>query len=442
MSAKFISLDSNVRNLSKSATLHLNERSAASEREGRRIYRLGFGQSPFPIPGGVVQALKEHAHEKAYLPVAGLPELRETVAHFHQRHDGVTPHPEGVVIGPGSKELMFLLQLCFSGETILPTPCWVSYIPQARILGRKIQLLNTTFRDRWRLTPSHLATHLEGSGDHYRPRLLILNYPGNPEGLTYASSELQDLAELAKQYELIILSDEIYGPLHHRGEHTSIARFYPEGTIISTGLSKWCGAGGWRLGTFAFPPNLGWLAKAVEVVASETYSSVSAPIQYAAVRAFQEGKEIANYLGNVRRIVSALGQHCATYLNDAGIQVHHPEGAFYFFLDLSSLAGTLSEQGIATSPRLCERLLDETGVALLPGEHFGRPDSELTARLAYVDFDGAEALIAAGAIPQNQGLTEQFLQTYCARVTTAIDCISAWTSQLSGIGASTSGVHS
>ena len=102
---------------------------------------------------------------------------------------------------------------------------------------------------------------------------------------------------------MIVLSDEIYGRLHHTGEHVSIGRYYSEGSIISSGLSKWCGAGGWRLGTFVFPPQLDWLATAMAAVASETYTSVSAPIQHAAIRAFEGDAEIEQYLWQIRRIL-------------------------------------------------------------------------------------------------------------------------------------------
>jgi len=113
------------------------------------------------------------------------------------------------------------------------------------------------------MTASNLAEFLESEHDIFRPRILVLNYPGNPDGLTYSSDELKEIAQVARKYELILLSDEIYGQLNHKGEHVSVARFYPEGTIISSGLSKWCGAGGWRLGTFSFPRDLDWLLDAM-----------------------------------------------------------------------------------------------------------------------------------------------------------------------------------
>lgn len=416
--------------MSRSATLAINERSDALRHEGKTIYKCGLGQSPFPVPTEVVNTLKLYAQEKDYLPVKGLPALREAVADFHRRKDHVDAQPSGVLVGPGSKELLFLLQLVFQGELIAPTPCWVSYVPQARILGRQVHLVHTDFADKWRIMPDRLAEVCERNGQ--QPRILVLNYPGNPEGASYTAAELKELADVARRFQLIVLSDEIYGQLHHRGEHVSIARFYPEGTIMSSGLSKWCGAGGWRLGTFTFPKDLWWLCEAMAVVASETYTSVSAPIQYAAVRAFRGGISIERYLWHARRILASLAQQCTDALVRADVRVHLPVGAFYLFLDFSPLAERLTRYGISDSRALCERLLCDTGVALLPGAAFHRPPEELTARMAYVNFDGAKALAASETIPLDQTLPEDFVQFWCEDVLEATQHIVHWISQHGG----------
>ena len=244
-----------------------------------------------------------------------------------------------------------------------------------------------------------------------RPRLLILNYPSNPTGRTFNADELARLAEVAQRNGVLLLSDEIYGELHHRGEHVSIARFYPEGTIVSSGLSKWCGAGGWRLGTFLIPPRMRWLLDAMAAAASETYTSTSAPIQYAAVRAFEGGPEIDRYLLDSRRILSALGNWIAAQLSGAGVHCPAPHGGFYLFPDFSPLAERLAARGIRDSPTLCRRLLDDIGVAILPGSEFGRPTSELTARLAYVNFDGSAALraVADRETPLDEAFVRQIV---------------------------------
>ena len=419
-----VSLNLNIRGLKQSATLAINERSNTLRREGRRIYKMGLGQSPFPVPTEVVDALMLHAHEKDYLPVMGLSDLREAVAEFHRQKDRVEAHAEYVLIGPGSKELMFLLQLTFYGELLVPSPSWVSYVPQAQIIGRHVRVVPTRFADNWRVTPQQLTAICQEDAD--RPRLLVLNYPGNPEGGSYTADELGEISAVAREFGVILLSDEIYGQLHHKGAHVSVARFYPEGTIISSGLSKWCGAGGWRLGTFTFPPDLAWLMEAMAVVASETYTSVSAPIQFAAVRAFKDGLSIERYLWHTRRILAGLGQRCTDILKQAGVQVQEPVGAFYLFPDFSPFQEQLAKRAIRDSNTFCERLLEDTGVAVLPGASFQRPVEELTARFAYVGFDGAKALSASETIPLDQSLPNDFFQLWCGDVLEATERIVEW----------------
>jgi aspartate aminotransferase len=414
-------LNLNVRGLSPSATLAINERSAALQAQGRTIYRLGLGQSPFPVPESVVEELRRHAHEKDYLPVRGLRALRDQVAEFHRTRDGLDCVGDDVLVGPGSKELIFIAQLAYSAELVLPAPSWVSYGPQAQIAGRPVAWLDTTAASGWRLTPETLDAHC--ASDPTRPRLLILNYPNNPSGMSYGPGALEALADVCRKYQIVVVSDEIYGEVHHRGEHVSLACFYPEGTIVSAGLSKWCGAGGWRLGTFVFPPNLRPLLDAMAVVASETFTSTSAPIQYAAVRAFAGGEDIERYLRDSRRVLAALGSYVARTLRNAGASLSDPEGGFYVLPDFSGCAGIVS-RGIQTSAELAERALQETGVAFLPGSQFGRPPRELTARLAYVNFDGGGALAAAS---QRAGeLDDDFLRAHCPGVVDGIGLLADW----------------
>ncbi len=427
---KHVSLNLNVRGLGISDTLAINERVKQLQNMGKNIYNFGLGQSPFPVPTSVVEALKLHAHEKDYLPVKGLAALREAVAEFHWNKDGVKAKPENVLIGPGSKELMFLLQLVFYGELILPTPCWVSYVPQAEITGRNIRLIHTRFEDNWQFTSDQLCELCENEQDVYRPRILVLNYPSNPTGCSYTGNELKEIAKIAKQFEILILSDEIYGQLHHLGEHVSIAKYYPEGTIISSGLSKWCGAGGWRLGTFTFPSTLDWLLDSMAAVASETYTSVSAPIQYAAVRAFKGGIRIERYLLHTRRALRTLSERLVKILTESGIRINKPVGAFYLFLDFTPFEKKLHKKGITTSAILCERLIQDTGVAILPGIAFERPQEELSARLAYVNFDGAKVLSASETISIDRELPENFIENKFEKAMIGAEKIVKWVQKI------------
>lgn len=417
-------LNLNVRGLKPSATIAINERSRQLAEEGRHVVRLGLGQSPFPVPDSVVEALKQHAHEKDYLPAKGLPELRRSIAAYLHRTQGLDVSPDNVLVGPGSKELLFHLQLVYYGDLVIPAPSWVSYAPQARILGRQLVWLPTDPSSGLGVTPDRLEAVCEGDPD--RGRLLILNYPGNPTGTSYGERQLQEIAEVARRYRVLVLSDEIYSELNFTGEHRSIARYYPEGTIVSGGLSKWCGAGGWRLGAFAFPRELSRLADNMAAVASETFTSVSAPIQYAAVRAFEGGADIDDYLARSRAVLRGLLLHGWRALCAAGAEVCEPRGGFYLFPNFEKYRSALAERGITDATTLCEHLLEEAGVACLPGADFGNPAGEFTLRLALVDFDGARALAEVSNTTEGYLADETFLARCCAPTMEGIAALCRW----------------
>ena len=416
-------IHSNLNALERSATLAINEHSDNLEKQGKHIFRFGFGQSPFPVPEKVVDSLQANSFRKNYLSVEGLPELRQAIANYHQKFDNIDIESEQVLIGPGSKELMFSLQLALKGITILPAPCWVSYSPQAKILNRQIIFIQTRYEDNWQLLPYQLTKVINNSRS--QPKLLILNYPGNPHGCTFETELLKELANVCRKNKIIVLSDEIYSRIHYQGEHVSIARYYPEGTIISSGLSKWCAAGGWRLGHFSFPKELQYLQNVMASVASETYSCVSTPIQYAGITAYED-ESIDDYLFHCRRILETVGQYCASTLIDAGIKVRMPVGAFYIFPDFQPFEEILNERNICDSKTLCKQLLDDTGVALLPGSDFGRETKELSARLAYVNFNGNETLRKSMEISEESTLTMEHLSESVLDIVNGINEIINW----------------
>ena len=238
--------------LKPSATLALNEESNRLEKNGKKIYKFGFGQSPFPVPESVVLALKNNANKNNYLPMQGLGELRSAIADYLNKNNGNNFNKEEIVIGPGTKELMLLTQIIFNGDILLTAPSWVSYQPQALIAKNKVHWIQTTSSSNWFPTGKQLENKVKNIKS--KNLLLFINSPNNPSGTV--CNNLQEIAEVAKKYKITILSDEIYSQLNFNGQYKSISNFYPEGTIVSSGLSKWCGAGGWRLGFFAIPDQL------------------------------------------------------------------------------------------------------------------------------------------------------------------------------------------
>ncbi|MCG7927844.1 MAG: aminotransferase class I/II-fold pyridoxal phosphate-dependent enzyme, partial [Candidatus Thiodiazotropha taylori] len=154
-----------------------------------------------------------------------------------------------------------------------------------------------------------------------------------------------------------------------------------------------------------------------------TFTTVSAPIQYAAIRAFEGGPDITDYLSRSRRILKGLGQTLTSRLRHMGCQLADPEGGFYLFPDFSLHREHFAACGIKTSRDLCKQLLDDAGVACLPGTDFGRPATEFTVRMAYVDFDGERALTAAD--PETE-IDEAFLNEYCPNLINAMERIEMW----------------
>ena len=365
--------------LKPSATLAINEESNRLKKSGKKVYKFGFGQSPFPVPDSVISALKNNANKNTYLPMQGLEELRLAIANYLNKNNNNNFKSEDILIGPGTKELMLLTQIAFQGEVLLPAPSWVSYQPQALIAKNKVHWIQTADSSNWFPTAEQLENKIKSIKN--KNLLLFINSPNNPSGAI--CKNLQEIAEVAKKYKLIILSDEIYSQLTFDDRYKSISIFYPEGTIVSTGLSKWCGAGGWRLGFFAIPDQLKVLKNSLKILSSESFTSVSAPIQYAAIEAYK-GDHSA-YLNTVRKILSFAGNYVYENLKSNVINVTKPEGGFYLFPEFTNAK-------FSTSSKMCNDILNKTGVALLPGSDFGLDSNKMIARLSYTDFDGSNFL--------------------------------------------------
>ena len=412
-----------VSHLQNSPTLAINEKAKSLIAEGQTIFHFGFGQSPFPVPEIVVEALKHNAHQKDYLPSSGYAPLRKAVAQFYSHQIGRDYLAENVLIGPGSKFLIYQVMMALDGTLLLPIPSWVSYAPQAKMLGKQIVKIPTRQSENWKITPAALSQALDQAGSG--TKLLILNYPNNPIGNTYTKEELEGLSSILRKGNVIVISDEIYGQVHHGRDHHSLMYFYPEGCIISGGMSKWCGAGGWRMGTMVFPAALNELVAVMTKIASETFSAVSAPVQYAAVKAYQADPSIEKYLNHSRKILQFLAKWVYQSLDAVNVRLAPPDGGFYLFPDFSAFEAKLKLKGITTSQNLCEVLLEEANVVLLPGTAFGMPPASLTARLAFVNFDGEAALEASYAWG-DQSFEPSFLHLYCPKVEQGVLSLINW----------------
>ncbi len=399
-----------VKNLKPSSTLKINELCKDLESQGKEIFKFGFGQSPFKVPEDVISELKKNAYHNKYLPMQGLPELRSAIAKFESKKKQKKYDAANIIIGPGSKELMFLLHMIFDGEVLLPAPSWVSYKPQA-ILGRnKFHFIETSKEKNW--FPSAESVEKIVSKDKNKNYLLFLNSPNNPCGLV--CKNLEEISEVVKKYRILVLSDEIYSDLTFESDFRSLSDFCPDQTIISNGLSKWCGAGGWRLGYFVIPNQFIKLRESLKVLASETFTSVSAPIQYAAIAAFNN--DHTEYLNISKNILKSVGNYVYENLRSNKVLISKPQGGFY-------LMPEFVDKKFKNSEDMCNDMLKKSGVATLPGSDFGFSEKKMFARISFTDFNGDEFM---KNVPKDLNINHDLLNKFAPKIVEGTKRLKAW----------------
>lgn len=413
----------NIQEIKQSPTVKINELSNELIKQGRHVYKLGLGQSPFPVPEFLQAELAKHVDKRSYLPTQGLPELRNAISDWYGSM-GVESSDDNILVGSGTKGLMYVAQVVFSGCVLVPQASWVSYAPQSIISNTRFAWVPTHESDDFKLSPHELDKICkEISG----PKLLILNSPSNPTGAVYEEGEIKALAEVAKKWDIIVLSDDIYGRLSHSSKHVSFAAHYPQKTIISDGLSKWAGAGGWRVGHFHIPSELDGFKKKMISVISEVFSSTTAPIQHAAIAAYTEQDKIEKYIQGCNKILVGLSGELSKILAQSNIKAPAMLGGFYCFPGFENYRDSLTKRNIHTSEQLSLALLNETGVAGLSGDHFGCDPLDLRMRLSYVNFSGKAAL---DALKKEADATEALIKNNCNETLLAFSNIVSWLNSL------------
>ena len=365
----------------------------------RPYHHFAFGQSPYSPHPTIIEALASHASEHSYLPIAGLPRLKELISNYYKRHFHIQCSSDQIIVSPGSKEMISILLAVLKGNVIIPTPSWVSYLPQAQILRKNVVTVRTRPENSFKLTPDLLenATSKTQSGQS----ILILNHPNNPTGAIYSEQELMDLTEVCRRHNLFVISDEIYANTTFEVEQfVSMARVFPEGTVVTGGLSKDRSCGGYRLGVGVFPEKSSELIESVLKVAGSTYSCVSSPIQHAAIAAYSPNPIIDKYMQDCRSVNALVGRKMAALLNAIpGVSTTVPFSGFYLFVDFNDQTKEMCRLGIRTCEYLCEDLLATEHIALLPGNSLLLADDNFAVRCSFVDFDGLQALSAWHAKP-------------------------------------------
>ncbi|CAL4093633.1 unnamed protein product, partial [Meganyctiphanes norvegica] len=412
-------------NHKEASNLAFNEHVKALKKSGRDISHFAFGQSPFPIPQCIVDGLKEFAHENAYLPMTGIPELRAALVEFHIRYDDIKLDLEGFVVGPGSKELLYLVMTTFNGDILLPAPAWTTYAPQIKLAGKEAVIIPTSPESGWRLSADILTKALQRPGLKQN-KILILTNPGNPTGTCFTEKELKEISAVCRQHGVIVMTDEIYGRLAFSGKHTCMVKYYPEGTILTSGFSKWASAGGWRLGYAHFPSTLSSLLKAVRSAASHTYSCAPAPMQFAMAKALRENSsELDRYMKDCTRVLKAVASYCYKELKSVGVGGVQSEAGYYYMPDFEVVRKGLLKRNITTGDGMSQAML-EADVALMGSHAFLQPAEELTTRFCFVCFDGRAALKALQDVPVSVDLDDKFVEQYAQPVVLGVQKIKSW----------------
>ena len=400
-----------------SPTLAANLTASRMRAEGHEILHMGFGEAPFPVHPRLARALGESAGERGYLPVAGLPELRRAATEHQARVAALDGDAFEVMVAPGSKAMLFALQLAVPGDTVLPTPSWVSYRPQAEVLGLGVVPVASVLDERgYRIEPEALdRAVVEARKAGRQPTKVVLNSPSNPTGLVMPDDNAREIAEVCRRHGLIVVSDEIYARLTFDGSYPSIARHAPERTVVTTGLSKHMSLGGWRVGLGFVPKALEGLFAALETIASETWSCVASPVQFAAIEAYSGHEDVEAFIALSRRIHADVTGYAAARLNAMDVPTVTPQGGFYLWPDVPRRGRA---HNLGTSNALADALLEGVGVLTLPGTAFGERPEAMRLRLSACDYDGAAALDHYRALADG---TKAEIGAFAPRVVAAMD---------------------
>ncbi|SNS81957.1 pyridoxal phosphate-dependent aminotransferase [Actinomadura mexicana] len=370
-----------------SATLAVNEAIARKRRRGERVLPLGFGEAGIPIHPALTRELGAAAGRGGYGPVAGTAALRAAAAGYWARR-GLPTDPATVVAGPGSKPLLFALLTALGGDVVVAAPSWVSYAAQASLAGLDPIRVATPPGEGGVPSPALLADAVVRARARGRDvRAVVVTLPDNPTGTIASEATVRRLCAVAREQDLVVISDEIYRDLVHApgGTVPSPARYAPERTVVTTALSKSLAAGGWRIGVARLPegPFGRALRDSLLGVASEIWSSAPAPMQHAAAFAFAEPPELVERVDRSRRLHAAVTGAVADRFAAAGARVVRPEAAFYLYPDFGPMRDALeADHGIRTAVDLTHLLLERYGVGVLPGSSFGDAPAALRMRVA------------------------------------------------------------
>ena len=363
-----VKISERVAKILPSGTLVMTQKARELKASGKDIISLSIGEPDFNTPEKITKAAIESLlkHETDhYTPTLGLDALKQAISDFHLRKDGVKVDKQQVAVFAGAKFALYSVfqTLIDPGkEVLVPVPYWVSYAEQITLAQGVPVFVKTSEENAFKLTVDLLEKVVTD-----KTKLLILNSPSNPTGLTYSREELYEISQWALNHQVFVIADEIYYELVHDVPSISVASLSEEiqnNTLVINGLSKSVAMTGWRLG-YAFGPVE--VIRALNDLTSHTTSNPAAVVQFAAIRAFQEDLQEDKEAMRVQ-FQKRIELFHALIQEIPGMSCMKPGGAFYLFVNIQE---AMKIVGVETSDAFALKLLEEVGVATVSGENFG-----------------------------------------------------------------------
>lgn len=376
-----MSISKKVKEIAPSLTLEITAKAKKMKADGVSVVGFGAGEPDFNTPKFIIDSAKKALDIgfTKYTPAAGTVELKNAICKKFLKDNNLTYSPNQIVISTGAKSSLYhaICAIVDEGDqVILPSPFWLTYPELIKLAGGECVYVNTEKKNGYKMTAEQFKNAITA-----KTKCLILNSPNNPTGAVYSEQEIKDIAKIAEEKGIYVISDEIYEKLVYANEkHYSIAQYsekMKELTIIINGMSKSYAMTGWRIGYLAAPAEI---AKAISSMQSHTTSNACSISQYASVTALEDsqGDKFISEMQKVFDERRCLMIKMLTGVN--GIEIIEPKGAFYVFVNVSKLYGKKFEGQVINGSLSFADCALKKGVALIPGVAFGNDDC---IRLSY-----------------------------------------------------------
>ena len=359
-----------VRDIAPSLTLEITAKAKKMKAEGISVIGFGAGEPDFNTPDYIIEAAKKALDIgfTKYTPASGMQELKVACANKFKVDNGLDYDPSQIVISSGAKASLFhaISAIINDGdEVIIPSPYWLTYPELVALAGGKCVYVKANIDNGYKVTASQIKDAITKN-----TKCLILNSPNNPTGAVYSEAEIKEIAKVVEETGIYVISDEIYEKLVYSGEkHYSIASysdFVKDHTIVINGVSKTYAMTGWRIGYLACSKEI---AKAISSMQSHTTSNANSIAQYASVAAISGGED---FIAKMQSTFDERRRYMFEYLSSIKeVKVFEPKGAFYVFVDVSSLYGKKAGNEVIEGSLSFAKCALNNGVAVIPGVAFG-----------------------------------------------------------------------